>query len=188
MSLIIATKGGLNNDGLTTIYLHMFAKIRTASGFGFKYVGTTTGRSGLPGRQNFRTWAQQKPGVYEPCPEGAYKLGSHDAAGKWLPGVIDWKGAKGDYTSVHPVINSPVWIATSCTDLQGRYRAIGIHLDAGVPGTAGCIGLLMPQLKALVHIWNGYGPFTDLIVDWGKKTVKYPAGVTIPKHFDMIEV
>jgi len=170
-NILVARKGKKDPaTGLYAIHLHAFARISLGQGkSGYKHIGQVVARSGLANRQTFRTWANQKPGIYEPCPEGHYTLGP-----------IDWKGAPNDYSALWPVINSPIWIPTSCTDLAGRNRAIGIHLDAGTPGTAGCLGLLLPELKKLVNLYNGYGAFTDLYCDWGLGSVQLPAGLAFP--------
>lgn len=164
-SIVVATKGGFDSDGLAIIYLHLFAD----SHQGPLYKGTVKARSGLRGCQTFRKRADQVPGHYEPCPEGVYPLGE-----------VEWHDTPGDYDSLWPAVSSPVWIEI---DSQ---RATGIHLDhqPGTPGTSGCIGLLLDQLKALMNFINGYGSPKTLYTNWGLGSVHPP--VTIPEHFKML--
>ena len=124
------------------------------------HIGSLMVRSGLPGRQNFRTRANEVRGQYEPVPEGVYDLGK-----------LEWAGGKGDYQTLFPNILSPIWIT-----IIGYPRYIGFHIDAGVEGTAGCVGFKnMKDLKTFVNWINGYGHFTHLFVDWNLGTVKPPS-------------
>ena len=126
---------------------------------GPKHVGSLEVRSGLAHRQNFRTRANEKPGLYEPVPEDIYDLGP-----------LEFAGGHGNYTKLWPTIKSPIWV-----EIIGWPRWIGFHFDAGQPGTAGCVGFItMQDLKTFVNWWNGYGGFSKLYVDWGLGTVQLP--------------
>ena len=128
---------------------------------GANHIGRMRVRSGLPHKQqdhNFRTVPNERRGEYEPCPEGEFDLGS-----------LEWHGGEGNYDSLWPDIWSPIWVVIY------RARAIGFHLDAGHPGTAGCVGFLdMDDLRTFVAWWKNYGPFEKLYVDWGHGYVQMP--------------
>jgi len=125
---------------------------------GKNHIGKLAVRTGLPGRQNFRTKPKEVKGQYEPVPEAEYNLSQ-----------LYWAGGKGNYTTVYPAVKSPIWIT-----IDG-VRSIGFHLDAGVIGTAGCVRFkTMADLKTFVNWWNGYGAFQKLYVDWGLGYVKMP--------------
>lgn len=122
------------------------------------HVGRLQVTTGIAGRQNFRTKPSEVRGQLEPVPEAEYNLGP-----------LLWAGGQGNYQALWPNILSPIWVEID------RARAIGFHLDAGMPGTAGCVGFLtMQDLKTFVNWWNGYGPFVKLFVDWGLGYVKLP--------------
>jgi hypothetical protein len=147
---LVVTKSHALANGLTELHIHGFqGKTRIN--------GLIRARSGLPGKQNFRTLPNQVVGRYEPCPEGLFVLGP-----------LQWAGKKGDYKTLWPAINSPFWV-----QIDGK-RATGFHRDAGVPGTAGCIGLLPDEEKKFIDWWNGYGPFQVLYTNWGLGYVKIP--------------
>ena len=127
---------------------------------GPKHVGSLEVRSGLAHRQNFRTRANEKPGLYEPVPEDIYDLGP-----------LEFAGGHGNYTKLWPTIKSPIWV-----EIIGWPRWIGFHFDAGQPGTAGCVGFItMQDLKTFVNWINGYGHFSQMYIDWGLGSVKLPS-------------
>lgn len=137
-----------------------------------KYVGALEVRTGLPGKQNFRTKSHELRGQYEPVPEAVYPLGP-----------LYFAGGKGDYSTVYPSVQSPIWV-----DIYPE-RAIGFHLDAGVIGTAGCVGFItMQDLKTFVNWYDLYGRFSTLYVDWGLGTVKLPDNKTVEKPPQTITV
>lgn len=150
-NLLVATKGRLLSNGLYEIHLDGFQNKN--------HLSRLSVRSGLAGRQKFRTLAKQVKGQYEPCPEGVYNLGP-----------LLWAGGKaGDYKTLWPAVSSPVWVEIYAP------RAIGFHFDAGTPGSAGCIVFPTVEImKQFVNWWNGYGGFDQLIVDWGLGSVKLP--------------
>ena len=124
------------------------------------HIGSLNVRSGLPHRQTFRTRANEVTGNYEPVPEGVYDLGA-----------LEWAGGQGNYQKLWPNILSPIWIT-----IIGYPRYIGFHLDAGVEGTAGCVGFkTMQDLKTFVNWINGYGHFSQMYIDWGLGSVKLPS-------------
>lgn len=137
-----------------------------------KYIGALPARTGLPGNQNFRTKAQERRGQYEPVPEAVYPLGP-----------LYFAGGKGNYSTMYPAVQSPIWV-----DIYPE-RAIGFHLDAGIPGTAGCVGFLnMQDLKTFVSWFDLYGRFTTLYVDWGLGSVKLPKNKSTEKPAQTINV
>lgn len=158
-NVLVATKGKLLPNGLYEIWLDAYQ--------GTNHIGRMLVRSGLRGAQNFREWPKQKTGIYEPCPEGRYKLSD-----------LMWAGGKGNYKALWPLINSPIWVELDVKDFEGRSRAIGLHFDAGTPGSAGCI--VFPDeatMKRFVDWWNGYGGFEEIYVDWGKGYSPAPANL-----------
>ena len=136
------------------------SKLRLDAYQGPNHLGHLYVTSGLAGRQNFRTRANEVAGQYEPVPEDVYTLGD-----------LEWAGGKGNYSKLYPRIDSPIWVT-----IIGWPRYIGFHLDAGIPGTAGCVGFkTMTDLKTFVNWWNGYGAFKQLFVDWGLGSVELPS-------------
>lgn len=126
-----------------------------------KHIGRLRVRTGLPHKQNphnFRTVPNERRGEYEPCPEGEFDLGP-----------LEWHAGHENYNSLWPDIWSPMWVVIY------RARAIGFHLDAGGPGTAGCVGFLdMSDLKTFVQWWKDNNGFEKLFVNWGLGYVKMP--------------
>ncbi len=119
--------------------------------------------SGAAGRQNFRTLAHEKRGLLEPIPEGRY----HQIGG------LEWAGSPGDYDTVWSQALGPVVI-----EIYGE-RAIMLHLDGGVPGSAGCLcPLTLAGLKIVVRWWAKAKP--DFVeCDWGLGTIAVPGKPTL---------
>lgn len=114
--------------------------------------------SGAPGRQNFRTLADQVAGKLEPIPEGVY-----DEIGE-----VEWAGGVDNYAASWGSGLGPVWITLYAP------RAIGLHLDANrgaAPGTAGCVGALDIATLRIVVGWFRKGKPVRLVVDWGLKSI-----------------
>jgi lysozyme len=122
--------------------------------------------SGLANKQYFRIGKLSKAKSFEPLPEG-----------KWYVHDIDWKGGKDNYsrnnsweTGVGPVRIALDYIKPDWTER----KAILIHLDENVPGTAGCIGVYtVADFKRLVSWLRDTDP-RDLYVDWGLGTCPQP--------------
>lgn len=125
--------------------------------------------SGVGSRQAFRTGELSKSGSMEPLPEGYWSLG-----------VVEWaSGTKGDYTRSWADPNDglgPVWITMNPLFTTER-TGIGFHLDnnapVGMPGTAGCIGILNKTDLAKLVSWFDDSKAPKLaIVDWNLGTVE----------------
>jgi len=157
-----------------------FTLTREGSGLTLKayssgvYLGSLSVRSGFGANaKNFRTRANERRGQLEPVPEGVYTLG-----------VLEWKGGPGNYAAKYPLIDSPIWVT-----IIGHPRYIGLHLDSGAEGTAGCVGFkTMADLKTFVNWVNGYGYFSRMYVDWGLGSVKLPVLESKPKASPSVTV
>lgn len=147
------TPGKLNSEGLEPLRMALWENN--------KEVQAVTAYSGAPGRQNFRTLAQERRGVLEPCPEGIYRQ----------IGGLEWAGKVDDYSASWAAGLGPVVI-----EVYGE-RAIMIHLDANrsfAPGSAGCLCPIdLNGLKTVVSWWKAGKP--DWVeCDWGLGTILSP--------------
>lgn len=145
--------GVLNSEGLEVLRMALWDRGRE--------VNAIRAYSGAPGRQNFRTLAQERRGVLEPCPEGVYRQ----------IGPLEWAGQPGDYSASWAPGLGPVVI-----EVYGE-RAIMIHLDANrdyAPGSAGCLCPVdLPGLQSVVAWWQAGRP-EWVECDWGLGTVGKP--------------
>lgn len=116
--------------------------------------------SGAPGRQNFRTRAEEVRGHAEPCPEGEYRLGP-----------LEWAGGPDNYSTIYSPALGPIWV-------DMNHSAIGLHLDANVtysPGSAGCVVFRgLTDLRRFVSWMRMKYTPTRIIVDHGFGTVMNP--------------
>ena len=126
------------------------------------FVGGLDVCSGQPRKQTFRLGTASPAGSMEPLPEG-----------KWSIGDILWSNGKDNYQG--PVWSSglgPAKIPLEYQDPGNTARAaIEIHIDwnrtKGMPGTAGCIGILnISDFKTLAGWLRETNP-RSLFVDWG---------------------
>jgi lysozyme len=139
-----------------------------------KEVGAMFVCSGMANKQYFRIGKLSKAESFEPLPEG-----------KWYIHDIDWKGGKDNYsrnnswkTGVGPVRIALDYIKPDWTER----KAILIHLDENVPGTAGCIGVYtVADFKRLVSWLRDTNP-RDLYVDWGLGTCPQPEKELVGSH------
>ena len=74
---------------------------------GKNHLGRLSVRTGLPGRQRFRTKPDEVKGQYEPVPEAEYSLGA-----------LCWAGGKGNYSALYPAVKSPIWFGLSAYTLM----------------------------------------------------------------------
>lgn len=117
--------------------------------------------SGVAGRQNFRTLANERRGLFEPIPEGRYtKIGDPE-----------WHGKVGDHTSKWSEALGAVVI-----EIYGE-RAIMLHIDGNVPGSAGCVcPMTLRDLDTILSWWAAGRP--DWVeCDWGFGTVPKPTAI-----------
>jgi N-acetylmuramoyl-L-alanine amidase len=90
----------------------------------------------------------------EPLPQGAYSIGA-----------IEFKSPN-SYEAVWNEGLGPVWIAITPKFKTGR-SALGLHVDGGAIGTAGCLAVqTMADLRVLVWWMEKYKP-AELVCDWG---------------------
>lgn len=147
------TPGQTNAEGLEPL--------RMALWDGGKEVDHVTAYSGAPGAQNFRTLANERRGVLEPCPEGVYR----DIGG------LEWAGGVGNYQASWSSSLGPV-----VAQIYGE-RAIMLHLDANrsyAPGSAGCLCPIdLVGLKKVVAWWTEGKP-EWVECDWGLGTIAKP--------------
>lgn len=153
-------------------------------GPGRRVLGAVTASSGSWRAQNFRVWTKSVTGSAEPVPEGEWlidPLYAHNG--------LTFAAEFGDYdttffetddgntaASLGPVY-MPVYYRFRERDrsqhVNGRPRSeIGIHLDAGTPGTAGCIGIRSKaELQTLVGWFDDAATAPRRVfVDWGLGT------------------
>lgn len=120
--------------------------------------------SGARGAQNFRTLSNARVGMMEPIPEGRYQLRSG----------LEWAGRPGDYSARFP--DYPT-LGPVVVEIIGYPRYIMWHLDAGAPGSAGCVcPMTIPDLKTSVDWWQA-GPIDHVECDWGMGTIGKPESV-----------
>jgi hypothetical protein len=118
--------------------------------------------SGIAGRQNFRTLAHERRGVFEPIPEGRYTNLGHP----------EWHGRVGDHSDKWSEALGAVVI-----EIYGE-RAIMLHIDGNAPGSAGCLcPLSYAELDTVLNWWAGGKP-EWLECDWGLGTLKPPEQAT----------
>lgn len=140
--------------------------------------------SGSRYAQIFKTWRNSVSGSNQPVPEGEWILdplyayrGLTFAAEFGDYQTTFWQTDEGNTTASLGPVYAPVYYRYRDRDrtshVNGRPRGeIGFHLDAGNPGTAGCIGIQgVPALRTLV------GWFADvnsaprrIFIDWGLGT------------------
>lgn len=114
--------------------------------------------SGAPGRQVFRTLANERRGFLEPIPEGIYSVGP-----------LEWAGRPGDYSTMWSEALGPV-----IAELYAA-RAIVLHLDGGAPGSAGCVCTVTMEGLRRVVSWFEAGQPTEMRVDWGLGSLPAPS-------------
>jgi lysozyme len=94
------------------------------------------------------------PGNLEPIPQGKYRIGS-----------IEFANGKDNYEGSWGLGLGPVWVGLDAEFSDDR-GSFGIHLDAGAPGTAGCVGVRdISDLRRLVAALRKHNP-SVLEVDW----------------------
>lgn len=143
--------GSFNANGLEVLRLALWDN--------GKEIDAVTAVSGIAGRQNFRALAGERRGVLEPCPEGRY----------YNIGPLEWAGNPGDYQTVHSAALGPVVI-----EIYGE-RAIMLHVDGNVPGSAGCLcPCTMAEMRTVVAWWVIRKP-DFLECDWGLGTIPRPS-------------
>ena len=121
--------------------------------------------SGVAGRQTFRTLAHEVRGMFEPIPEGRYRN----------IGNPEWHGKKGDHTSKWSEALGAVVI-----EIHGE-RAIMLHIDGNVPGSAGCIcPMKLADLDTILAWWDAGKP-EWVECDWGLGTLEPPVKVAAPR-------
>lgn len=123
-----------------------------------------TGISGIAKRQNFRTLAHEERGAFEPIPEGRYKQ----------IGMPEWHGNKGDHADKWSEALGAVVI-----EIYGE-RAIMLHIDGNVPGSAGCLCPLSYRELDIVLGWWAEGRPDWVECDWGLGTLTAPAVAIAP--------
>jgi hypothetical protein len=90
----------------------------------------------------------------EPLPQGAYSIGA-----------VEFK-APNSYEEVWNEGLGPVWIAITPKFKTSR-AALGLHVDGGAIGTAGCLAVqTIADLRVLVWWMEKYKP-AELVCDWG---------------------
>jgi N-acetylmuramoyl-L-alanine amidase len=123
----------------------------------FKPVGTVHCVTGQYYAQVFRRGGTgEQPGTYEPLPQGKYSVGK-----------VDWAVRPGLYQGDCGNGVGPVWIALG-TKFDTERGGFGIHLDLGVHGTAGCLGVANQADMNKVVAWfadPAEAP-QELTVDW----------------------
>jgi hypothetical protein len=144
-------------------------------------IASISAHSGHGSVQNFRVWRESESGSYEPVPQGEWVIDP-----LYANNGLTFAGAYGDYettffttdngessAALGPVF-APVYYRDFNSSLgdhvSGNPRAmIGIHLDAGNPGTAGCIGLrTVEELKTFVSwLEKPESAPRRLLIDWG---------------------
>jgi GH24 family phage-related lysozyme (muramidase) len=112
-------------------------------------------RSGQPWAQVFEKGGpSNRAGSMMPLPSGTYSLGA-----------IEFAGNRDDYSASWGPGLGPVWVALE-PDFSTSRSAIGLHLDAGAYGTAGCVGTRsVSDLKAIVDAMRKMKP-SKLVVAW----------------------
>lgn len=114
--------------------------------------------SGAPGRQIFRTLANEVCQAFEPIPEGRYTR----------VGGLEWKGGPDNYNAVWSPALGPVVI-----EIYGE-RSIMAHIDGGAIGSAGCLcPRTMASLRKMVAWWKAGKP-EWVECDWGLGTIGKP--------------
>lgn len=127
-------------------------------------VDHVTGISGIKGRQNFRTLAHEVRGAFEPIPEGRYRN----------IGNPEWHGKKGDHSDKWSEALGAVVI-----EIYGD-RAIMLHIDGNVPGSAGCLCPLTYAELDKVLEWWAEGKPEWVECDWGLGTLSPPVKAVAP--------
>lgn len=123
-----------------------------------------SGISGIAKRQNFRTLAHEQRGAFEPIPEGRYRS----------IGMPEWHGKVGDHTDKWSEALGAVVI-----EIYGE-RAIMLHIDGNVPGSAGCLCPLSYAELDEVLSWWAAGKPEWVECDWGLGTLTAPVAAVAP--------
>ena len=112
----------------------------------------------------FQQAKDSPPELCMPIPEGLYHLpgaqGAPDVTLEWAQGRVD------DYTTSWGPGLGPLWVQL---EFQGETARdfLGMHLDAGGPGSAGCVVFRdIDALKDFVAAMRKVDP-RKLYVDWG---------------------
>lgn len=147
--------------------------------------------SGARTRQTMRKWRNSVSGSLEPIPEGEWILdplyGRNGLTFAGRYGDYDTTFAESDDGSI-PASLGPVYAPLYYRHLErdralhvnGRFRSeVGFHLDAGTPGTAGCVGVrTLTGLKRLVGWFAEADSAPRLVqVDWGLGT-SFPSALS----------
>lgn len=120
--------------------------------------GTIRGASGIPSAQIFKIGSSSMSGSFEPMPEG-----------RWSIGPLEFAGGKDNYEVFWASNLGPLW-AGMTPDFDTRRAAIGLHLEAGAIGTAGCAGIIgMSELRKFVQLMRAHDP-AKAYVNWGLGT------------------
>lgn len=159
---------------------------------GGKVLDKVLGSSGAPKKQQFRLWKDSVSNTGEPTPEGEWVLDpgySHNGlefANVWKDFESRFKvDNKGNVMEALGPVFGPIYYRYLKRDLSthvnGLYRnEVGIHLDAGAPGTSGCVGIRsLPEIKRVVDWFEDANKAPRrLFVDWNLGTkFDYPAAV-----------
>lgn len=157
--LRLVKTGKVDSDGVQQLALMLCENI---DGQKFKLIEVATARSGLAMHQHFRKGADSVAGSYEPLPEGY-----------WSVGIVEWAGGRGNYEARFDSGVGPVWVGLE-PKMKTERGSIGIHLDLGTPGTAGCVGI--PDLSDMKRVvaWFDDSSLAPqaLTVNWGLGTVE----------------
>lgn len=138
--------------------------------------------SGQPLHQELRRAVDSMQGSQEPLPEGHFVLGDPDSYDEPNEQGVNFAGAIGDFETLWPSINSPIWTGIHPAKGQAMHpfapRAFtGVHYDNpnGWPGTIGCVGLQSIAACVTWWQWNQGQRVLDLFVDYGLGSVTLPA-------------
>lgn len=155
------TPGQVNGEGLEPLRMALWVDGKEAD--------HVLAYSGAPGAQTFRTLANERRGVLEPCPEGIYRE----------IGGLEWAGGAGNYQASWSPSLGPVVV-----QIYGE-RAIMLHLDANrsyAPGSAGCLCPVdLAGLKKVVGWWQLGSRPEWVECDWGLGTVNRPKVASEPE-------
>lgn len=155
--LRVVRVAGTDGDGMQKMQLQL---CEMASPTVFRILDAVPVRSGLPGFQNFRVAGLSQADSHEPIPEGYYNLGP-----------VEWANGRDNYNASWKTGIGATW--TDCLPLMLTGRSsIGIHRDANVPGTEGCVGLLDIAVEQKYVAWRNKYDLKRLTVNYGLGTVE----------------